>query len=274
MSFNIIPAHDLPFDVQATIFNRAFAGYLAGWTDLDAAGLAKSICAQGIDLCYSRFVFANGQPAGFGYVNRTGNISRLAGMGVVPEARGGGASRFLLFHLLDEAKLRNDEAIVLEVFEQNLPALALYRRSKFREPMRLLGWRRAAQKIRAQIKGDLEEISLLEAGQIRGSDDFPDVPWQTSHHAVAKLAHAHAYKIGDGCVVIGNPKITPTRIYALLGDDCVALRNVLGAVLRTFRDNEFFAREIFPEKFSADVFESLGFACERLNQILMRRDLG
>jgi len=95
MSFNIIPAHDLPFDVQATIFNRAFAGYLAGWTDLDAAGLAKSICAHGIDLCYSRFVFANGQPAGFGYVNRTGNISRLAGMSVVPTGVLGCSSCFV-----------------------------------------------------------------------------------------------------------------------------------------------------------------------------------
>src|ERR1700720_4578236 len=120
MSFEIVPAHELPLDSQAPIFNRAFAGYLAGWADIDAAGLARLICAQGIDLCHSRFVGSNGALAGFGYITRTANVSRLASMGVVPEGRRTGAAAFLLSHLLEEAKLGADEAIVLEVFEQNL----------------------------------------------------------------------------------------------------------------------------------------------------------
>ena len=273
MDFAIVPAHELSFDVQTSIFNRAFAGYLAGWNDLDSATLALFIRGQGADLCYSRFLGANGALVGFGYINRIGNVVRLAGMGIVPEGRRTGASSFLLSRLLDEAKSRGDEAMVLEVFEQNLPGLALYRRHKFRELMRLLGWRRKPQKLDEAIQHDLEEISLITAAQISSPIDFPDFPWPGSRHAVAKTADARAYKIEDASVVISNPNGAPIRVLALLGESSDALRNVLGAVLARFQGIEFFARETFPEVFGHEIFEPLGFTKEPLNQILMRHDL-
>jgi GNAT superfamily N-acetyltransferase len=276
VKFEIAPAHDLPLHDQALIFNRAFAGYLAGWHDINAEGLAKLICAQGIDLCHSRFVRTDGALAGFGYINRTGNISRLAGMGLVPEARRSGAAPFFLSQLLSEAKSRNDEAMVLEVFEQNRPGLTLYSRNNFRELMRLFGWRRPAQTIEIQVEGELEQISLLAASEICPGLDFPDIPWQISRYAVAKLADACAYRMRNVCVVAGDPAVTPARIYSLLGDghgEPNGLRNVLAALIKAWPHTEFFAREIFPEEFGGKVFEPLGFAREPLNQILMRHDL-
>ena len=50
-------------------------------------------------------------------------------------------------------------------------------------------------------------------------------------------------------------------------------RNVRGAAFKRFPDNEFFAREVFPEGLGPKVFEPTGFAREPLNQILMRHDL-
>src|SRR3954464_3809433 len=117
MNFELVPAHQLSLEEQTVIGNRAFAGYLAGWHDLDTAGMARFISAQGIDLCYSRFGRREGELVGFGYINRTGNISRLAGMAVVPEARRTGAARFVVSKLLEEARARSDDAMVLEVFE-------------------------------------------------------------------------------------------------------------------------------------------------------------
>jgi ribosomal protein S18 acetylase RimI-like enzyme len=270
MNFEIQPAHELPLAEQATVFNRAFAGYLAGWHDLDGEGAVRLICAQGIDLCYSRFVRANGALVGFGFISRTGNVSRLAGMGVVPEARRSGAASFIVSHLLDEAKERSDEAMVLEVFEQNVPALALYRHHNFRDLMRLFGWR--VHKFETHSTAAVEEISLLTASEMRSAVDFPDIPWQVSRHAVMKLADARAYKIDKACVVISNPKTPPIRIHALLGDSN-ASRNALATVLGKFPGSEFFAPAIFPERFGAQLFQPLGFAREPLNQILMRHDL-
>lgn len=270
MNLELIPAHELAMSEQAAVFNRAFAGYLAGWQDLDAAGLARFIRGQGIDLCYSRFARANGQVAGFGYINRTGDVSRLAGMGVVPEARRTGTSGFLVSELLAEAKSRSDAAMVLEVFEQNTHALALYRRHNFRELTRLFGWRKVAS--HANPTGDLQKISLLAANEIKSKCEFPEIPWQVSRHVVLTLADASAYQIDNTCVVIANPINSPVRIFALLGDES-RFKEVLSAVMAKFADQEFWAPAIFPERLGEQVFQPLGFAREPLNQILMRRDL-
>ena len=55
-----------------------------------------------------------------------------------------GAAAHLLSQLLVEAKARGDKEMVLEVFEQNFPALSLYRGFRFAELSRLFGWQRAA----------------------------------------------------------------------------------------------------------------------------------
>jgi len=92
MTFEIIPAVDVPLADQASIANAAFAGYVGGWTEMDANALARFLLLQGTDLYYSRFVRNSDGLAGFGYINRTGNIMRLSGMALLPAARGTGAA--------------------------------------------------------------------------------------------------------------------------------------------------------------------------------------
>ena len=53
MTFEIIPAHDVPLAEQAEIFTRAFAGYVGGSFAMDANALARFIFIQGADLCWS-----------------------------------------------------------------------------------------------------------------------------------------------------------------------------------------------------------------------------
>jgi len=79
----IIPAHDVPLATQAKIFSRAFAGYVGGSFEMEAAGLARFVSLQGADLCYSRFAQTPEGLAGFAYINRTANVSRIGGMGVI-----------------------------------------------------------------------------------------------------------------------------------------------------------------------------------------------
>ncbi|MGZ4966711.1 MAG: hypothetical protein ACXV97_06005, partial [Chthoniobacterales bacterium] len=88
MNFEIVPASDVSFAEQARIMNSAFAGYVAGWTDLNSETLAKFLCLQGTDIFYSRFIRSDHDLAGFAYINRTGNILRVGAMGIVPAARG------------------------------------------------------------------------------------------------------------------------------------------------------------------------------------------
>ena len=276
MNFEIVPAHELSLAGQARIFNLAFAGYLAGWSEMDAAALARFLCAQGADLCYSRFVRASGTIVGFGYINRTGNVPRLAGMGTVPEARRTGAAAYLLSQLLDEAKTRGDAAMMLEVFEQNTPALALYRRYGFGEMTRLFGWRRTAEIAAPQDRSsDVEEISLVNASQMPDAFEYPNIPWQISRHAVLKAPGARAFRNDAVCVVIGETSVKRIRVHAFFAAerDWKALGSVLAPVIQQFPSCEFFAPAVFPEQFGLEIFEPLGFVREPLNQLLMRRDL-
>ena len=280
MNFEIVPAGEVPLAEQAPVFNQAFAGYLAGWAEMDVAGVARFLSAQGADLCHSRFARdRNGALVSFGLINRTGNIPRLAGMGTVPAARRTGPATYLLSHLLDEAKARGDKAMMLEVIEQNLPAHALYQRYGFREVVRLFGWRRTADgKFAEGAAEQIQELSILTVSHRQSAIEYPDLPWQISRHAMTKLpAAARAYQLNETCIVIGDPETKPIRVHGLFssgGDmDWNALRTGLVGVLSKFPKREFFAPAIFPEQFGAEIFEPLGFVREPLNQFLMRKDL-
>lgn len=280
MQFEIIPAHELSLAEQAVVANKAFAGYIGGWTDLDAGTLARFLTLQGADLFYSRIIRMDGELVGFGYINRTGTILRLAGMGIIPDARGSGAARALLDKLFSEAEERGDEAMVLEVIEQNPRAVALYRRHDFRDLARLTGWRRSgggSPPEHASIVGD--EVPVLQALRIPAAMDYPELPWQISRHAAAKALVTRAFRTETVCIIIGDPEATPVRIYAALSVDPPRglvwheMRSVLAGVIARFPKRDFFAPAIFPEDFGTQLFEPLGFKFEPISQFLMRREI-
>ena len=276
MNFQIVPAYDVSFAEQANVFNDAFAGYVAGSFKMDANSLAVFICGHGVDLCYSRFARdENGALASFGFINRTGNIARLAGMGTVPQLRRSGAAAFLMSHLLGEAKARGDAAMVLEVIEQNPPAVMLYRSCGFREITRLFGWRIDASRNQSATP-KLCEIPIIEALALATSLDYPELPWQISRHAAAKVASGRAFAANNVAVVTGPPSPAAVRIHAFLGCDgknWEPLRRLTAALLQKFPNQEFFAPAVFPERFGTEIFEPLKFAKEPLSQFLMRKDL-
>jgi len=277
MTFEMIPACDVPLAEQANVSSQAFAGYVGGSFEMDAAALARFLCHQGADLTYSYFVRTTEGLAGFAYINRTGNISRLAGMGVVPAARRSGLARRLLAQLLEEARTRGDQAMMLEVIEQNPAAHRLYTQQGFRETGHLLGWRRKADAPAIQSTAVLEEISLTRATQKPAALDYPDLPWPISRHALAKSAACCAFRSSNTLVVMGDPKVSPARVHALSCSDRMdwtALREALSALLQRYPDREFFTPAVFPEQFGQEIFSRLGFTQEPISQVLMRYDLG
>ncbi len=275
MEFEVVPAFAVPLDEQARVANAGFANYVGGWSDLDAQTLSRFLLLQGADLFYSRFVRLNGELAGFGYITRTGNISRLSGMAMIPGARGTGAAGHLLETLCREAQELGDAAMVLEVIEQNPRAHAVYLRHGFRDLTRLTGWRWSAG-VRGQTTDapKLMELPVLDALRQPSTREYPEIPWQISRHAIAKVPRVRTFRVGDACVFISDRDAKPTRIYGFLADtaDVEPLREAVRALQAQFADVEFFAPPIWPEQFSCEVFEPLGFRREQLSQFFMRRD--
>ena len=276
MNLEVVAAHELSLAEQANVFNAAFAGYVAGSFHMDASSLATFISGHGVDLCYSRFARdSKGALVSFGFINRTGNVTRLAGMGTIPGARRTGAAKFLVEHLLDEASARGDAAMVLEVIEQNPPAVALYRCCGFREVGRLFGWRINAGRKQSSTF-DLREIPTTEALGLAATLDYPELPWQISRHAAAKVVSGRAFSANDTAIVIGPPTGVAVRIHAFLGTNGAnwkSLRSLTSSVLAKFPAHEFFAPAVYPKQFGTEIFEPLDFRKEPLSQFLMRKEL-
>lgn len=277
MTFEIIPAYEVPMAEQAKVFSQAFTDYVGGSFEMDAASLARFIFHQGADLAFSYFMRTDAGLAGFAYINRNGNISRVAGMGVVPAARRSGLARRLLAHLLEEAQTRGDHAMMLEVIEQNPAAHRLYAQQGFREAGHLLSWRRKANPPANESIEPLEEVSLIRASQIPSALEYPEIPWPISRHAIAKSAAKYAFRSGQKLIVVGDLEVTSVRVHALSCSDRMdwaGLRETLRGLLQRYPDREFFTPPVFPEQFGHEVFQPLGFAREPLSQFLMRYDMG
>jgi hypothetical protein len=200
-------------------------------------------------------------------------------MGVIPAARRTGVGRALLLQLLAEAKTRADRAMMLEVIEQNPSAHTLYRAEHFRELGRLSGWRRGVETTAPQVSVELEEISLAAASQLPLPLEFPELPWQISRHAAAKLAAGRAYVSGSALLVFDDAgaETAPARLCLLssLGSgqiDWPAIRAVCSDVQRRHTGRELFAPAIFPEIFGEEVYVPLGFKREAISQFLMHHD--
>lgn len=283
MPLEIQPAHDFPIPRLADLFTRAYQGYIAGNFAMDPPAFARLVSQHGVDLWLSRVAVRDGTPVGFGLINRTGDIARLASLGVVAEARRLGVGRELVHRLLDESRQRGERAMMLEVIEQNPAAVALYEQLGFEHLGRLLGWRRAADAIPPapgpRDAGAPREIPLHRAASGPSAVDYPELPWQVSRHAIAKVAPlARAFESADARLICTQLEVEPIRILGLFSPQdgeaaAIALRNLLRSVMARFPGRVWWLPAIFPEHPGREIFEPLGFVQEPLNQFLSRRSL-
>lgn len=278
-----VPAFDLPLTEQAAVFSAAFQDYLAGPFIANAEGLSRILYHQGADLWLSRFLRINGNWAGFGYINRTGETARLAGMGFVPSARGQGLGRRLLEQLILESRRRGDRGMCLEVFQQNQPAVALYQRAGFQDVGRLYGWSHPGFDLHdAPRTADISEIPVNTLLNRPHAIEYPELPWQISRHALACLPpRARTYTLNDTALVISDPvgPALAVRILAAItlesrSMNWPALRTLAQSVIASIPGRTWSASQLFPESFGPAFFEPLGFQRAPLNQILMRLEYG
>ncbi len=285
---HLTAASELPLRALSTLFARAFEGYFV--TIPDAPGLFDArVRGEHISLEDSRVARVDGEPVGLVLMARRGRVSRVAGMGVLPAWRNRKLGAAMLRPLMDEARARGDSRMVLEVIEQNAPAVALYTRLGFQRMRRLVGFAGTLGPQRAEATPALEEVGKGERARL-GAEGPPTseleevdpgecarllpegLPWQLAPATVAGLSlPARAFRLGPAVAVLADVA-APSLGLRALGVDAEARgqgagRRLLHALAARWPGKPFAVSAVVPEDGPARFFEQVGFTRTALTQL-------
>jgi ribosomal protein S18 acetylase RimI-like enzyme len=234
---------------------------------------------DGIDLELSRVLLVNNQPSGIALIapRAAKRTSRLAAMGIAKETRGKQAGSWFMKELIDEACQRGDREMVLEVIEQNEPAVRLYQKYGFEAVRRLVGYSYKGNESKENEHNGLQKINLQEMSWLISQYGLPDLPWQLTGDTVAKMdPPVHAYRSEQAYIVISNPEAEHVVIWSLLVEPEARGRRrgsgMLRRVLAMHPGKTWHVPALCPEEFG-NVFERAGFEREDLSQWQMKSSL-
>lgn len=274
MKLDTAPAADHPIPDLVQLLNLSFENYLVP-VQFEIPDFLTMLRKDNIDLGASRVLLVEGKPSGIALIARRGWACRLAAMGIVKDLRGKNAGTWFMEQLIRESRDRGDREMVLEVIEQNEPAVRLYKRHGFRSIRRLMGF--MIQDAKQDAKNDLQEIDLREMGRLVLQHGLPDLPWQLSGETIALLnPPVRAFKKGEAYVAVSNPDAGHVIIWSLLvepGSRGQGLAvEMLNQVMAGHAGRTWHVPAIWPEEFGG-IFERAGFRREELSQWQMRLGL-
>lgn len=271
MTFSFVSVVEYGLEPAAEVFTGGFSDYFVKIV-ASPAMLAQMARVDSVDLTTSKIVLRDGVAVGAALVARRGWTCRIAGMAIVPEGRRQGAARATMEHLLSEARARSERAMVLEVIEENAPAVKLYEACGFRRVRRLVGFGCAADAGLVADAGQtkLEAIDLRSVGLKIAAWGRRDLPWQIAGETVAQLGPPYCgladEKVG---LVISDPGANPVGVRALaaegLEEDPERGAAALRAVRARFPGKEWRMGALWPEELTP-VFTGAGFTRSPLSQ--------
>ena len=278
MVFVARPASNYSIPELVDLLNRGFEEYFIPIyfnNDMFSNMLRK----DGINLADSRVLIADDQECGIGLIasRQALHVSRVAAMGIAKEARGKGAGSWLMKELIDDASDRGDREMVLEVIEQNEPAVKLYRKHGFESMRRLVGFSLRGREVLRKEGSKLRKIDLDKMGRLISQYGLPDLPWQLSGESITQTnPPVYAFCKGQAYIVISNPEAEHVIIWSLLVEPEARGKglgiDMLKRVIAQHPGKMWHVPAIFPEGLE-NVFAGAGFKKEDLSQWQMRLKL-
>lgn len=272
MNLSLKPALEFHIAELATLMNRAFRGYIGGEMNFTAPAFAGFISRDDIDLSLSQIVLRDDQAIGLALIACRGGISRLAGMGIIPEAQKQGVGKWLMSQLIEQMQPRYDDEMILEVIEQNIPAVKLYQGIGFQTVRRLFGYSIEAPGNLPDIT--IEHAEILEVAKLLVMHGPDNLPWQVDGWNLARSGPLNAaWRLGSAYAVISDP-----------GQDTIVIRGIvtlpeqqrqgqaaqlLQAIMAHFPHKRWYIPAICPEEYGP-LFTKLGFTPVDINQFQMQ----
>lgn len=273
-SFSFKPASEFTIPQIAELLTRGFEGYLVP-INITAPVFMTMIRRDSVDLNETRILHKDNEPVGVGLIARRGWTSRLAAMGIVSSARNGGAGTWAMEQLIEEARARGDQEMLLEVITQNTAGVKLYEKVGFKKIRKLVGYKlENPQSAQAAVHGgdenELQEVDIQEAAKMVTYHGLKDLPWQLSGISIAHhTPPSRAFRFNDSYCVISNPQAEHVSISSVLinaqGDDAGPGAELMRALFARFPNKVWHVSPIYPEEM-AGPFEQVGMQREEISQ--------
>ncbi len=270
--FEFKPASDFPIPQLADLLTRGFEGYFVP-INITTPVLLTMMRRDGIDLTESRVLIKDDEPIGVALIARRGWTSRLAAMGIVTDARNSGAGTWAMQNLIEEARLRGDKEMVLEVIEQNTAGVKLYQKVGFKIIRRLLGYKlenpQPAEDGESE-DDELVEIDIRELARLVAYHGLSDLPWQLSGASIMQhTPPARAFRLNDAYCLISNPDAEHIVISSMLVKSRSRGAGLSGVIMRAlfarFPKKTWHVSALYPEEICG-VFEQVGMQREEISQ--------
>jgi GNAT superfamily N-acetyltransferase len=234
--------------------------------------------AENLDPFASRLYFSNEALAAVVMIARRGWTSRLAAMAVAPDFRGRGVGKDLLKVTLEEANLRKDRTMILEVFEQNPAALSLYSSAGFRTSRKLVGYDFLPPGAGSGTSDldRLREIDPLIVARLIAEEGEPDLPWMLAPETLAAATRpAQALHLDNlAFVTIADPNAEKVVIRTLLVRKAHRGKGwgsrILSALEALFETRPLTIPPLVPENVAPGLFRRAGWQPQAFNLLEMK----
>ena len=259
----------------AELFNSAFDGYVGGSFTFTAETFQNFIASQGVNLVLSQVVLLESEPAGLALIARRGWSSRLAAMGIVPEAKYQGVGTAFMKELLTQARARADRMFELEVIEQNSAGVRLYEKLAFKKLRRLLGF--TLEHPEGALSCELEPVDIVEAASFITQHAPTDLPWQVGAFNLALAGEpSKAFKVDSGIIILSDPGADSIRLHNLTVARDKQKQGVGTKIMQSlfamYPGKTWLIPALCPEEYQS-FFEEQGFKKGDLSQFQMRLNL-
>jgi GNAT superfamily N-acetyltransferase len=264
---------DFGFEAALEVLNLGFSDYLIP-IHLDIQGFHQMVRVDGIDLALSQVVIRDGKGVGVALIAHRGWSSRLAGMAIIPGARGKQTGRWMMDRLVCAAKERGDHRMELEVIIGNDPAVHLYESTGFRTIRKLVSYKAHHPD---SIPANLNVIDIREVARKVAAYAFPKLPWQLSFESLVQAGYPNlAYHLDSAWAVISSPQSENIYLRSLVvrpdARNQGRATHLLQALFARYTGKTWHIPAIFPEEMSR-LFEAVGFEKQALSQFQMELNL-
>jgi GNAT superfamily N-acetyltransferase len=267
MTLSLIPASQFTIPQLADLLTSGFEDYFVP-IHITEGVMLTMLRRDSIDLTSSCVLLKDDEQIGIALIARRGWTSRLAAMGILRHARSSGVGTWAMGQLIEEARVRGERQMFLEVIEQNTAGVKLYEKVGFKRIRRLVGYK--VENPRVDVGHQLEEMDIRELGRLVTYHGFPDLPWQLSGATIMQhTPPSRAFRINEAYCLISDPSMEHVAISSVLVKTRSRGAGLSGVLLRAlfarFPNKTWHVSAIFPEEMSF-IFEQVGMKREEISQ--------